>query len=490
MFKKKKDKKGKEEPDEQQVTVVETHADVNITTEVPIDPPEDDNDVSNEELIESELGGRDDEEVADLPTSAEDIKGAFKGMAKSLKRDVKDGVKGDTGLHPEGRLIISKTLDFWVPTFLAIFSVYVLGYFGFHFLYAGLVLAGLYAFDAKRQERMWRRRFREMERQRKRETTEISSDPTKETVVWMNTILEKFWPKVAPWAERLILIKAKESIENALKKSKPAIVDTVEMPDLRLGTTPIQIEYMKTHQTDEGVYKLDVHFAYAGEIKVVIKPVLNLAIARASLPIIIEDLEISAGLHLELDLIRGYLPFVKTLHLSFSEPKIDLSLRPLKSGILDLPIIHSWITNTIANVLLDLDIHHHFIEGIDDAELERKAKSKNALASGASAIGGGVKTIGKGIGTGITTIGKGTVTGVTTVGKGIGTGVSTVGKGAVSGVTFIGKGTATGVTTMGKGIGKGFKKLNPLKGSKSVEEDEDADEEISAELTEEGNETK
>lgn len=52
----------------------------------------------------------------------------------------------------------------------------------------------------------------------------MRTEPSKESVIWMNTILEKAWPKVAPWAEEFIKSKGKEEIEKVFRKSKPPVV--------------------------------------------------------------------------------------------------------------------------------------------------------------------------------------------------------------------------------------------------------------------------
>lgn len=300
------------------------------------------------------------------------------------------------------------------------------------------------------------------------------------------------WPKVAPWAERLALVKGKEAIEETFRKSKPPVVEKLEITDLRLGRSPVLINYMKHHQTGSAdIYKVDVDFQYKGELKVAVSLKLGSSLMNVNLPIVVKDVDIRSKLHLQLDLVKGKLPFVRTVHLGFSDTFVDLSIKPMKAfNLLDLPMLRMWLCGTITDVLANTEIHHQLIPGEVETDEELEMKKREGFLSGVPAIGSGVKGVGAGVGKGVSVVGKGVATvgtgvgkGVVTVGTGVGKGVVTVGSGVGHGVAAVGSGVGKGVTAVGSGVGKGFKSgFNALTGRKKKNEKSLTDEHTEGQL--------
>lgn len=68
------------------------------------------------------------------------------------------------------------------------------------------------------------------------------------------------------------------------------------------------------------------------------------------------------------------MPFIATLALLFSELEIDLSLKCLKADVLNLPIIHSWMCKTIAQVLTAKPI---IVQLMSEEQMEKGISSQS-----------------------------------------------------------------------------------------------------------------
>jgi Ca2+-dependent lipid-binding protein len=103
---------------------------------------------------------------------------------------------------------------------------------------------------------------------------------------------------------------------------------------------------------------MEFDFDYHGEMNLVVEVKIGGKFIGVAVPIVITKPVVKAKIDLKLDLC-AQMPFVKTLHMKFKNPKVGLSISPGGTfNIMDvIPFLDKWFSSTIESTFTH-PIHH------------------------------------------------------------------------------------------------------------------------------------
>ncbi|KAJ3134514.1 hypothetical protein HK100_003559 [Physocladia obscura] len=187
-----------------------------------------------------------------------------------------------------------------------------------------------------------------------------------ETVEWLNNFVDHFWLQFEPTLSESL----RNIIDPILSSSKPSFLDDLSLTVFTLGSVAPRINTIKTvFQSVEDIIQMELEVLFVpvdedgvskrqkelgtvrhSKIEVVAK--IGKGSVAIPIPVVVSEIEFRAKLKLDLKFVSKY-PHVESITYSFEEtPKIDFTLRPLKTlDIMDTPALKASLNNILAYAL-------------------------------------------------------------------------------------------------------------------------------------------
>eukprot|EP00028_Trichosphaerium_sp_Am-I-7-wt_P008789 CAMPEP_0168522496 /NCGR_PEP_ID=MMETSP0405-20121227/9381_1 /TAXON_ID=498012 /ORGANISM="Trichosphaerium sp, Strain Am-I-7 wt" /LENGTH=361 /DNA_ID=CAMNT_0008544107 /DNA_START=242 /DNA_END=1327 /DNA_ORIENTATION=- len=271
----------------------------------------------------------------------------------------------------------------------------------------------------------------------------------KESVEWLNNLVERVFPQIVEFTENITKEKIKEAMAKLLKEKPPPAVSKIAVPKLSFGTmTPKLSDLSSIRRAAPELYILDFSMEFFSDATVDVAATVTPGIP---VTIRVDGIKLKGRMRVEVT-FKKELPFLKKIAFAFKKlPEFDIAIRIAKGmDVNSIPGVESWLKSTVFGVLKGMMVLPNIftveLETNEDGKIKvaHEVKQKGAATAAIAGIGNAGKAIGQGVGA---------------IGQGIGQGVGAVGKGVMG----VGKGGAKVFGAMGGAIG--LKKSS--KGSKS-----------------------
>ncbi|RKP09232.1 C2 domain-containing protein, partial [Thamnocephalis sphaerospora] len=178
------------------------------------------------------------------------------------------------------------------------------------------------------------------------------ADEDIETVMWLNTLLDRFWVTMEPVISAIVV----EQADPILQMYRPSFLDSLKLTTFTLGNKPPRVESVRCFpRTDDDVILMDWRVGFLpndlsdltglqAASKVNPKVTLNIRLGKgmvgAGMPIMVEDMAFQGHIRLRFKLMRDY-PYLKTVDVMFMEPpRIDYKLKPVGGETFGFDIAH------------------------------------------------------------------------------------------------------------------------------------------------------
>lgn len=242
-----------------------------------------------------------------------------------------------------------------------IFSGYLLGRYGFNFIFLFPIAHIAYYYFSRRVQQ-YSRTLEVMKREE--QLKEVLGEF--ETVEWMNHIIKKFWDVSEQTVSSIIF----NEVNNILTMHATKQGFSIRLGEITLGTRPPVVERISflKNSDDSLVLEFATHFipvqasdevlSYFKKERTHWNTYIELQVIFANfvtIPILVKNFTFSGIFKVTLDLTQK-IPFTKALSLSFLEmPVIDFQLVPLKTiDMLDLPYIGGLLSMIIESQIRNL----------------------------------------------------------------------------------------------------------------------------------------
>ncbi|QLQ78911.1 hypothetical protein HG537_0B02590 [Torulaspora globosa] len=249
-----------------------------------------------------------------------------------LNNVIPDKFYGDW-YHQLGLIVITGILSFAV------------GYFKFSFapvFFIGLVSSLLYRTSAIK----YRSRIRD---QLQKELTVQKIEDDYESLEWLNTFLDKYWPRLEPAVSQMIVQQVNEIL--ATNPSVPSFIKALWIDQFTLGVKPPRIDTVKTFQnTESDIVVMDWGVSLTPHVlcdmnakqlrnyvnqKVVVKAKLF----GLTIPLHVSEFSLRANARIRFKLMTPF-PHVETINIQLLEvPNIDFIARPLGDFIFNWEVM-------------------------------------------------------------------------------------------------------------------------------------------------------
>jgi Ca2+-dependent lipid-binding protein len=183
-----------------------------------------------------------------------------------------------------------------------------------------------------------------------REVAKTRLETDHESIEWMNHILIRFWPIVAP----VICTAIIQSADQVLSTTTPPFLESMRIKMFTLGTKPPRMEFVKTNpKTEDDTISMDWKFSFtpndtadltARQIKnkvnpkIVLEVRLGVGLASKGMDIIVEDMACSGIMRVKLNLQLPY-PHIEKAEICFVDrPTFDYKCKPIGGDMLGFDI--------------------------------------------------------------------------------------------------------------------------------------------------------
>ncbi|KAL1807517.1 hypothetical protein ACET3Z_024507 [Daucus carota] len=175
----------------------------------------------------------------------------------------------------------------------------------------------------------------------------------KESVEWVNMVLEKLWKVYKPGLESWLTGLLQPVIDDL---EKPDYVERVEIKQLSLGDEPISVrnvERRTSRRLNDLQYQIGIR--YTGGARMLLMLSLKFGIVPIVLPVGIRDFDIDGELWVKLKLIPSE-PWVGAVQWAFvSLPKIKFVLSPFRLfNLMGIPVLSMFLTKLLTEDLPSL----------------------------------------------------------------------------------------------------------------------------------------
>jgi hypothetical protein len=175
--------------------------------------------------------------------------------------------------------------------------------------------------------------------------------PDKETVEWLNVILERVWV----FHEKALSAMIVSNLEYQLAALKVPGVGSMTFERFSLGKTPpkfMTFKVMPSKAQNRDEFILDLQIKYVSDSNIVLKIQVGGGVISMPVPIQLQDLQLDGVLRLEVSL-QGRSPYVNKLKVCFVEqPKLAFTLKPLKGlDLMDVPGLQAAIIRTVDGLI-------------------------------------------------------------------------------------------------------------------------------------------
>lgn len=162
----------------------------------------------------------------------------------------------------------------------------------------------------------------------------------RESVEWLNHILQRFWLIYEPVLSETII----SSVNPMLEFYCPSFIDAIALSEFTLGTVPPRVLWSKAYPAvQDDLIRFDMALSFVpappeslsirkGErnSRVVLKTRIGRGLVGVDVPVLVSDIAFEAEAKIELVTMNG-MPFVKTFSLQFpNSPQMNFILKPLK----------------------------------------------------------------------------------------------------------------------------------------------------------------
>ncbi|XP_066579755.1 extended synaptotagmin-2 isoform X1 [Amia ocellicauda] len=259
----------------------------------------------------------------------------------------------DLAEEPQSATVdVTQMLVGFAKTFVVIFPIYVLGFFGFSFSW---VLVGLALF-------LWWRRnagnkssrihralaFLEHEERTGRQSLPASDlppwvhYPDIERVEWLNKTVKQMWPYISQFVDKLF----RETIEPAVKGAN-AHLSTFCFTKVDMGDKPLRINGVKvyTENVDKRQIIMDLQISFVGNTEI------DVDIKRYYCRAGIKSIQLHGVLRVIMEPLLGDMPLIGALSIFFlKKPLLDINWTGL-TNMLDIPGLNGLSDNLIQDII-------------------------------------------------------------------------------------------------------------------------------------------
>ncbi|XP_040290130.1 extended synaptotagmin-2 isoform X1 [Bufo bufo] len=245
----------------------------------------------------------------------------------------------------------------FAKTFVLIFPVYVLGYFGLSFSWLLIALVFLLWFKKNKGNKSSRlsRALAFLEEEEKVVKHHISSAdlpawvhfPDNERAEWLNKTVKHMWPFICQFIDKLF----RETIEPAVRGAN-AHLSTFCFTKIDMGTQPLRVNGVKvyTENVDKRQVILDLQISFVGNTEI------DLEVKRYFCRAGVKSIQLHGTVRVILEPLLGDVPIIGALSLFFlKKPLLDINWTGL-TNMLDIPglngICDTIILDIISNYLV------------------------------------------------------------------------------------------------------------------------------------------
>uniref|UniRef100_A0A8C5PII3 Extended synaptotagmin 2 n=1 Tax=Leptobrachium leishanense TaxID=445787 RepID=A0A8C5PII3_9ANUR len=235
----------------------------------------------------------------------------------------------------------------FAKTFVIVFPVYVLGYFGLSFSWL-LIGLGCFLWWSKNKGgkgSRWHRALAFLQEEEKAIKHRIATSdlpawvhfPDIERAEWLNKTVKHMWPYICQFIEKLF----RETIEPAVRGAN-AHLSTFSFTKIDMGTQPLRINGVKvyTENVDKRQIILDLQISFVGNTEV------DLEIKRYFCRAGVKSIQLHGTMRVILEPLIGDLPIIGALSLFFlKKPLVEINWKGL-TNILDIPGLNG-VSDTI-----------------------------------------------------------------------------------------------------------------------------------------------
>lgn len=235
----------------------------------------------------------------------------------------------------------------FAKTFVLIFPVYVLGYFGLSFSWLLIALVFLLWFRKNKGSKSSRlhRALAFLENEEKVVKHSISSAelpawvhfPDVERAEWLNKTIKHMWPFICQFIDKLFV----ETIAPAVRGAN-AHLSTFSFTKIDMGTQPLRVNGVKvyTENVDKRQIILDLQISFVGNTEI------DLEVKRYFCRAGVKSIQLHGTVRVILEPLLGDVPIIGALSLFFlKKPLLDINWTGL-TNMLDIPGLNG-VSDTI-----------------------------------------------------------------------------------------------------------------------------------------------
>ncbi|XP_029286508.1 LOW QUALITY PROTEIN: extended synaptotagmin-1 [Cottoperca gobio] len=180
----------------------------------------------------------------------------------------------------------------------------------------------------------------------KRDLPAWVSFPDVEKVEWLNKVLQRVWPFVGQYLEKLLV----ETIAPSIRASSTHL-QTLSFTKVDMGNKAMKVVGIKAHtENDNGQVLLDLYISYVGNVEI------NVEVKRYFCKAGVKGIQLHGMMRVILEPLIGDVPIVGAVTMFFIQrPKLDINWTGL-TNLLDIPGLNimsdSMIMDAIASFLV------------------------------------------------------------------------------------------------------------------------------------------
>lgn len=239
------------------------------------------------------------------------------------------------GWYHDAAIIIFACLASWLVTILG---------GGLGWIFFVMAICGTYYRTSNRRVR------RNLRDDINREMAKQRLETDTETLEWINSFLEKFWPIYAPVLADTII----QSVDQVLSTTTPSFLDSMRLKTFIFGTKSPRLEHVKTYpKTETDILLMDWKFGFTPtdvadmtkrqlqdkiNPKVVLEVRVGKGVVSKGLDVIVQDFAFTGHMRVKVKFQVAF-PHIERIEVCFLErPEIDYVCKPLGGETLGFDI--------------------------------------------------------------------------------------------------------------------------------------------------------
>uniref|UniRef100_A0A3P8XVG5 Extended synaptotagmin-like protein 2a n=1 Tax=Esox lucius TaxID=8010 RepID=A0A3P8XVG5_ESOLU len=258
-------------------------------------------------------------------------------------------------LKDEPQSSLTDATQIWInlaKTFIAIFPIYVLGYFEFSFSWVliGLVIFFWWRRNQGHKDNRFTRALAFLKHEDKPVKQKLSTSelppwvnfPDVERVEWLNKTVKQMWPYICQFIDKLF----RETIEPAVKGAN-AHLSTFCFTKIDMGDRPLRVNGVKvyTENVDKRQILMDLEISFVGNTEIDVD--IRKYYCRAG----IKSIQLHGVLRVVMEPLFGDMPLIGALSVFFlKKPLLDINWTGL-TNMLDIPGLNGLCDNLIQDII-------------------------------------------------------------------------------------------------------------------------------------------